>query len=151
MMIKDEIHGTIEFDALEERIIDTSSFQRLRRIKQMSVTNLVYPGANHSRFEHSIGTAHLSAVIARRLELGEEEIKKVKLYGLLHDIGHVAFSHEGEDVLKKYIGDHEEIGKKKILNGEIAEILSEILHDVKFVSGIFCKKHQEAILFDINA
>jgi HD superfamily phosphohydrolase len=125
MMIKDEIHGTIEFDKLEERIIDSENFQRLRRIKQMSITNLVYPGANHTRFEHSLGTAHLSAVIAERLGLEDEQVKKVKLYGLLHDIGHTAFSHEGEDVIKKYIGDHEELGKKKIIKGEIADILSE--------------------------
>ncbi|MFH1785561.1 MAG: HD domain-containing protein [Candidatus Micrarchaeota archaeon] len=125
MIIKDEIHGTIEFDELEERIIDSVHFQRLRRIKQMSITNLVYPGANHTRFEHSIGTAHLSKIIAQRVGLNEDEIRKVKLYGLLHDIGHTAFSHEGEDVVKKYIGDHEQIGRKKIIDGEIADILSE--------------------------
>lgn len=125
MIIKDEIHGTVEFDELEEKIIDSVPFQRLRRIKQMSVTNLVYPGANHSRFEHSIGTAHLSSIIARRIGLNDDQVKKVKLYGLLHDIGHTAFSHEGEDVVKKYIGDHEELGKRKIIEGEIADILSE--------------------------
>jgi HD superfamily phosphohydrolase len=125
MIIKDEIHGTVEFDGLEERIIDCTGFQRLRRIKQMSVTNLVYPGANHTRFEHSLGTAHLSSVIARRLGLDEDEARKVKLYGLLHDIGHTAFSHEGEDVLKKHIGDHETLGEKKMLGGEIADIISE--------------------------
>ncbi|MFH1394051.1 MAG: HD domain-containing protein [Candidatus Micrarchaeota archaeon] len=125
MIIKDEIYGTIGFDEFEERIIDTPEFQRLRRVKQMSVTNLVYPGANHTRFEHSLGTAHLSETIGRRLGLDSEALKKLKLYALLHDIGHVAFSHEGEDVLKKHIGDHEKIGKEKILGGEIADVLSE--------------------------
>jgi len=125
MIVKDQLHGTIEFDALEERIIDTPAFQRLRRIKQMSITNLVYPGANHTRFEHSIGTAHLSETIARRVGLDEDGIKKVKLYGLLHDIGHTAFSHEGEDVVKRYIGGHEELGRKRIMKGEIADIISE--------------------------
>lgn len=125
MLIKDEIHGTIGFDALEERIIDSGPFQRLRRIRQMSVTNLVYPGANHTRFEHSLGTAHLSSVIASRLGLGEDIVRKVKLYGLLHDIGHTAFSHEGEDVVAEHTGDHEKLGRKRILEGEIADILSE--------------------------
>ena len=125
MIIKDEIHGTLEFSELEGRIIDSPDFQRLRRIRQMSVTNLVYPGANHTRFEHSLGTAHLSWTIARRLGLDEETAAKVKLYGLLHDIGHTAFSHEGEDVLKKYLGDHEGLGRKKIIEGEIADIISE--------------------------
>ncbi|MCI0563398.1 MAG: HD domain-containing protein, partial [Nitrososphaera sp.] len=125
MIIKDEIHGTVEFSELEARIIDSEEFQRLRRIKQMSVTNLVYPGANHTRFEHSIGTAHLSALIARKLGLDPEIVSKVKLYGLLHDIGHTAFSHEGEDIVKKYIGDHEQLGKKKITHGPVSDILSE--------------------------
>ncbi|MBU0532366.1 HD domain-containing protein [Candidatus Micrarchaeota archaeon] len=125
MMIKDEIHGTVEFNELEGMIIDTPEFQRLRRIKQMSITYLVYPGANHTRFEHSLGTAYLSWVIANRLGFEEDEARKVKLAGLLHDIGHTAFSHEGEDVLKKYIGDHERIGKRKIVEGNIADIISE--------------------------
>jgi len=72
MMIKDEIHGTLEFDQLEEKVIDSGPFQRLRRIRQMSVTNVVYPGANHSRFEHSLGTSHLSSVIASRLGLDDD-------------------------------------------------------------------------------
>jgi len=125
MIIRDEIHGTIEFNELEERIIDSDSFQRLRRVKQMSVTNLVYPGANHTRFEHSLGTAHLAWTIAGKLELEEDEARKIKLYGLLHDIGHTAFSHEGEDVLKKYLGDHEKRGSGMIKKGEIADLLSE--------------------------
>ncbi|MEW6035531.1 MAG: HD domain-containing protein [Candidatus Micrarchaeota archaeon] len=125
MIIKDEIHGTLEFDELEGKVIDSAPFQRLRRIKQMSVTNLVYPGANHTRFEHSIGTAHLSEVIARRLGLEPDLVRKVKLYGLLHDLGHTAFSHEGEDVVKRHIGDHESLGRKRILHGEVADVLSE--------------------------
>lgn len=125
MIIKDEVHGTLEFDYLEERIIDCAEFQRLRRIRQMSVTNLVYPGANHTRFEHSLGTAHLSGVIAKRIGLDEDEVRKVKIYGLLHDIGHTPFSHEGEDILKKHVGDHETLGEKKIQSGEISDIVSE--------------------------
>jgi len=125
MIIKDEIYGMIEFDGLEKRIIDTPAFQRLRRIKQMSFTNLVYPGANHTRFEHSLGTAHLSGLIAERLGLDKDTKRKVKLYGLLHDIGHTAFSHEGEAVLAPLIGDHEALGAEKIGSGPIADILRE--------------------------
>ncbi len=125
MIIKDELYGTLEFDELEARVIDSGPFQRLRRIKQMSVTSLVYPGANHTRFEHSLGTAHLSSVIARRIGLGDEDVRKVKLFGLLHDVGHTAFSHEGEDVVEKYVGDHESLGRRKIAQGEIADIISE--------------------------
>lgn len=125
MIVKDNIYGTIEFDELEERIINTAEFQRLRRIKQMSITNLVYPGANHTRFEHSLGTAHLAEKIAEKLVDNREERKMIKLYALLHDIGHVAFSHEGEDVLKRYLGDHEKIAKDIILKTQIADIINE--------------------------
>ena len=150
MIIKDEIHGTVEFSDLEERIIDTDEFQRLRRIRQMSVTYLVYPGANHTRFEHSIGTAHLSALIARKLGLDPDMVAKVKLYGLLHDIGHTAFSHEGEDVVKKYIGDHEELGKKKITGGPIADILSEN-YEPEEIASLGKSAHGAIITSDLGA
>jgi len=150
MIIKDEIHGTMEFGGLEGRIIDAATFQRLRRIKQMSITNLVYPGANHTRFEHSIGTAHLSEVIARKVGLGEDEVRKVKLYGLLHDIGHCAFSHEGEDVLKKHVGTHEETGRKRILKGEIADILSEN-YKPREIADIGESPHGAIIASDLGA
>ncbi|MFH1221493.1 MAG: HD domain-containing protein [Candidatus Micrarchaeota archaeon] len=125
MIIKDNVYGTIEFSELEERIIDTEVFQRLRRIRQMSITNLVYPGANHTRFEHCIGTAHLTSVLAAKLVDDAKEREKIKLFGLLHDIGHVAFSHEGEDVLKPYLGDHEKIGRGLILKSAISDIINE--------------------------
>lgn len=150
MIIKDQLHGTIEFNELEGRVIDTPVFQRLRRIKQMSITNLVYPGANHSRFEHSIGTAHLSEIIARRVGLEDDEVGKVKLYGLLHDIGHTAFSHEGEDVVKKYIGGHEELGRKKITKGEIADILSENYKPAE-IADIGSSGHGSIIDSDLGA
>ncbi len=150
MIIKDQVHGTIEFDDLEGRIIDTPVFQRLRRIRQMSITNLVYPGANHSRFEHSIGTAHLSETIARRVGLEEDIVKKVKLYGLLHDIGHTAFSHEGEDVVKKYIGGHEELGRKRVMKGEIADIISENYKPAE-IAGIGSSAHGSITDSDLGA
>jgi hypothetical protein len=150
MIIKDEIHGTIQFDELERRIIDSPAFQRLRRIKQMSITNLVYPGANHTRFEHSLGTAHLASVIARKVALPEDEVRKVKLYGLLHDIGHTAFSHEGEDVLKKYIGDHEKRGMLRITKGALADIISENF-DPREIAGIGGSPHGAIVTSDLGA
>jgi hypothetical protein len=150
MIIKDEIHGTLEFDDFEERIIDSAPFQRLRRIKQMSITSLVYPGANHTRFEHSLGTAYLSSIIARRLGLDADTARRVKLYGLLHDIGHTAFSHEGEDVLKKYLGDHESLGRKKILSGAIADILSENYRP-KDIAGMEKSSYGSIVTSDLGA
>ena len=139
VIIKDELYGTIEFNEIQGRIIDTKDFQRLRGIRQMSVTNLVYPGANHTRFEHSLGTSHLASVIADKLIDDSDVQEKIKLFGLVHDIGHTAFSHEGEDVLKDYIGDHEKIGKKMVEKGEIADILDEN-YGAKKISEMFGKE-----------
>lgn len=150
MIINDEIHGAIEFDELEERIIDSAEFQRLRRIKQMSITYLVYPGANHTRFEHSLGTAYLSWVMAQKLGLDSDAAKKVKLGGLLHDIGHVAFSHEGEDVLEKHIGSHEEIGEKRIMGGELKDIISEN-YDPAEIAGIGKSAYGNIIESDLGS
>jgi HD superfamily phosphohydrolase len=150
MIIRDDVHGTVEFDDLEERVIDSGRFQKLRRIKQMSFTNLVYPGANHSRFEHSLGTAHLSYTIARKLGIDEDDARKVKLYGLLHDIGHGAFSHEGEDVLSRYTGGHEAIGRKKIISGEIADIIREN-YDPKEIADIERSKYGSIITSDLGS
>lgn len=125
MIIRDEVYGNIELTNTESRIIDTLDFQRLRRIKQMSFTYLVYPGATHTRFEHSLGAMYLAGRISEKLHLDKEVISKIRIYGLLHDIGHIAFSHDSEVVVSKYIGDHEEIGRGKISKGEIADIISE--------------------------
>ncbi len=125
MIIKDELYGTIECSELEKRVIDSQEFQRLHRIKQMAFTYLVYPSAMHTRFEHSLGTMHLASTMAQRLCYVGEALAKIRLFALLHDVGHVAFSHESEYVLKQYLGDHEEIGKKKIMNGELADIIKE--------------------------
>ena len=125
MIIKDEIYGTIQCSELEERIIDSEEFQRLHRIKQMAFTYLVYPSATHTRFEHCLGTMHLASTIAEKIGFNGEQLEKIRLFALVHDIGHVAFSHESEYVLKQFLGDHEEIGRKKIMKGELCDILSE--------------------------
>jgi len=123
--VKDKIHGNVELYDLEKKIIDCAEFQRLRKIKQLALTNLVYPGATHTRFEHSIGTLHLTKLICEKTNIDEEHCKKIRIYSLLHDIGHGAFSHELEDITKKMFGSHEEVGTKKIINGEIADVISE--------------------------
>ncbi len=125
MIIKDEIHGLVEFNEIEQKIIDSEKFQRLRRIKQLSTSYLVYPGANHTRYEHCLGTCYLAGIMAKQIGCDKEEIEKARLYGLLHDIGHTPFSHDGEEILKEYIGNHEKLGEEIIKNSEIADIISE--------------------------
>ena len=126
MFIKDAIFGNIELTPIESKLLDTPEMQRLRYVKQMGLAYLVYPGATHSRFEHSLGTMHITKVIAKEMGLEEEEVEMLAVAGLLHDIGHGPFSHTSDPILKKYLHtNHEEIGKKLTTKGKIKEILEE--------------------------
>src|SRR4030067_3475231 len=103
--IRDTIYGFIEPYESELKIINTSLFQRLRRIKQLAMAYLVYPGANHTRFDHSLGVYHITSLMAEKLlhgKVNKEKRNIVRLAALLHDIGHGPFSHVSEDILDKY-------------------------------------------------
>jgi HD superfamily phosphohydrolase len=124
MEIRDPVHGNIEVDRTESRIADTPEMQRLRYIRQLDLSYLVYPGANHTRFEHSLGTMHVSKVLFSD-SLGRKE-PEFSYVGLLHDIGHGPFSHLSEPFLEKYLGkNHEQIGAERIKKSEIADIVSD--------------------------
>ena len=110
--IKDPVHGYVELpDALVDGVVDTRPFQRLRYVRQLSATHLVYPGANHTRFEHSLGVYHLGRTVFENLRrqsyftwdatLDEiEEIQRtLECACLLHDVGHPPFSHLSEGFL----------------------------------------------------
>ena len=109
-VIRDPIHGYIELDELAIAILDTVEMQRLRRIRQLGFSYLVYPGANHTRFEHSLGTYYLMTVLLARLGVVKEEEKELLAASLIHDIGHGPYSHVTEPLIKKYTGKgHEEV------------------------------------------
>ncbi len=106
-VFNDPIHGHVSIPQLCVRIIDTEQFQRLRYIKQMGCGYLVYPGAAHNRFEHSLGVCHLAGTFCRtlqqrqpELEITEEDVLCVQIAGLCHDLGHGPFSHTFEDFIK---------------------------------------------------
>ncbi|MCK4968774.1 MAG: HD domain-containing protein, partial [Candidatus Aenigmarchaeota archaeon] len=116
-IIKDPIHKDIKISDFEMKLIDTKNMQRLRNIKQLGPTNLVYPSAVHTRFEHSIGVMHLAEKMAGALKLSETTKKELKIASLLHDIGHLPFSHINriETInLKNSKKDHMDIGIDKI-------------------------------------
>ncbi|HSD59194.1 MAG TPA: HD domain-containing protein, partial [Methanotrichaceae archaeon] len=97
--IHDPVYGAIYPDELEWLLIKSRPLQRLGGIKQLGLVNAVYPGANHTRLEHSLGTMHMAGTIAGHLGFPPEEVRKVRLAGLLHDLGHSALSHAVEGVL----------------------------------------------------
>ncbi|MCS7385929.1 MAG: HD domain-containing protein [archaeon GB-1867-005] len=128
--IRDPIYGYIFISEVERKIIDTEVFQRLRRIKQLGGAYLTYPGAEHTRFGHSIGTMHLAGKLGEHLlKLGlieEEDIERIRIAALLHDVGHGPFSHVYEDVSTKYIGkNHEDLTHWLVLESEIKDILDD--------------------------
>lgn len=101
-IIRDPIHGYIGLTDLEIKLLDTQPFQRLRRIKQLANAHLVYPGAIHTRFDHSLGVLHVAHRLACKLGFNEERTKLVRLAALVHDLGHAPFSHVGEKALHYY-------------------------------------------------
>ncbi|KDP45364.1 hypothetical protein JCGZ_09613 [Jatropha curcas] len=125
--VHDNVHGNIYLDPLCVKFLDTEQFQRLRDLKQLGVTHMVYPGAVHSRFEHSLGVYWLAGEAVERLknyhglELGIDnfDVRTVRLAGLLHDVGHGPFSHMFErEFLPKVINGekwcHEQMSAKVV-------------------------------------
>ena len=139
--IVDPIHDFIRVYSTELKVIDSSIFQRLRRIRQLSGAHLTYPSAQHSRFEHSLGVMHIAGQASNALKdkgfLNSDQIQEIRLAALLHDVGHGPFSHLFEEVLqlKKKIS-HEDIGKKIIQESEIGDILSKGGFDKKKITKL---------------
>ena len=134
MEVRDPVHGFVNFNNEESQVLDTCVVQRLRRIRQLAYANLLYPGAVHTRFDHSIGVFHIAGQLADKLIADNHERRVVRLAALIHDIGHGPFSHVSE-ILLEHFGPrmesepasshqiHEEITIRLIERGEIAEIL----------------------------
>lgn len=118
--IRDPVWGYIHAPPPVLALIDTEDFQRLRNITQLGYVHLVYPGARHSRFEHSLGVYHLAKQFLSRLlhsdpplQLDDEDVRVFVAATLLHDVGHYPFSHTLED-LKPFFVLHEERARRLI-------------------------------------
>ena len=120
--IRDSVYGDIRLNEFEVRIMDMPQFQRLRRIKQLGLISLIYPGATHTRFEHCVGTMNLGSKLAEELGLTNDEIELIRASGLLHDIGHGPFSHVSEGVLSF---PHEELTKYVVTETSMRDLLEE--------------------------
>jgi HD superfamily phosphohydrolase len=139
--IRDPIHGYIPMTAVERDLIGTRTVQRLRRLKQLSGAYFTYPGAEHTRFLHSLGVMHIAGEIASRfIEQGyidEDDCQKIRISGLLHDIGHGPFSHMYEEVLDKYRHmTHEDVAGWLIREGELNDILTSHGYDPGELSNL---------------
>jgi uncharacterized protein len=114
VILRDPVHGLVAFDGDEERVvedlIDTSEVQRLRRVRQLGVTSLAFPGAEHTRFAHAIGSAFVMKLLIGRLRAIHERLpehqrvtprhaREALAAALLHDVGHGPLSHLFEEVV----------------------------------------------------
>jgi len=115
VVIREPVWGTITLDPIARRVVDSVAFQRLRYIRQLGLAHLVYPGANHTRFDHALGVYHLitRALVSlghtgalEALPAGDREL--VPLAGLLHDVGHYPFSHALEEIEEPLVPGHHE-------------------------------------------
>ena len=157
--ITDPIHKYIPITDLEKKLIDTEFFQRLRKIRQLAGAHLVYPSAQHTRFEHSIGAMHLAGLAAESLlNKGyitcKEDVESLRIAALLHDIGHGPFSHLFEEVLREKESNkinHEIIGKRIIKETIIIDILDKYGYDGDYVCKLSFGESQKMFYDEIIA
>ena len=139
--IIDPIHDFVRVYDNELKIIDPPIFQRLRRIRQLSGAHLIYPVAQHTRFEHSLGVMHIASMAGQALAekgiISYDDIQNLRLAGLLHDIGHGPFSHLFEEILEERRKiSHEDLGRDIILKTEIGDIISKNGFDKKLITKL---------------
>jgi len=138
--IQDPIHGRIRLESLLVRIVDQPAFQRLRGIKQLANASLVYPGAEHSRFQHSLGVMHLAEKFLLAVSEAEhtfprgvskpddKDVLCVKIAALCHDVGHGPFSHAFEGFVHALARQEEQDDDG---GGELKKRLSAHTHERK--------------------
>ncbi|MDH5018640.1 HD domain-containing protein [Halobacterium rubrum] len=123
--IKDSVHDYIEVDGVAEALLDTGPVQRLRHIKQLSTIRLVYPSANHTRFEHSLGVFHLADRALDHLDVSGARADTVRAAALLHDVGHGPYGHQTEGIIQRRLGRHHDDVAHLLSNGVLGDVLRE--------------------------
>uniref|UniRef100_A0A673LK60 Si:ch73-236c18.9 n=1 Tax=Sinocyclocheilus rhinocerous TaxID=307959 RepID=A0A673LK60_9TELE len=165
----------MELHPLLVKIIDTPQFQRLRHIKQLGGTYLVYPGASHNRFEHSLGVAYLAGRLVKVLHNNQPELKMTKqdflcvqIAGLCHDLGHGPFSHvfDGlvipeheqmsvlmfDDIVKSLKDENEDVLKEHGLDDKDATFIKELIEGAKTSEWTYKGRDEDkSFLYEIVA
>ena len=146
-IIKGPICGIIKLNKAELFLADLPPMQRLRRISHLGLINLVYPGANHTRFEHSLGVAHIveqalkqiRARLKRKIAITDNDVLTAKVAALLHDVGHFPFSHGSESLIEK-TGVLREASR---LGVQPHEYVSKCIVECDYFSRVFEKINQK--------
>ena len=117
-VVNDTIHGTFIIDGARKELLSTPEFNKLSHIKQLGLAHLVFPGAHHTRFEHSLGVSHVGGLMSDSVGLTDHEKTMVQVAGMLHDVGHGPYSHTLEHILHERGGmDHMSV-TEGIITGE---------------------------------
>ena len=137
LTLRDPVHGFVKADELEAALISSRPLQRLRQVRQLGLANLVFPGAEHSRFSHVLGAMHLAGRTYDALatavdspldpDVRAPERRALRAAALVHDVGHAPFSHTAEDLFDTPI-DHETMSRRILALAEVSQLFEE--HDV---------------------
>lgn len=132
-IIHDCVHGSVKVEGLILELLERPEMQRLHGVHQLGLAHYVFPGANHTRLEHSLGTCHMAHLMSQSLQLPDDERRTLLVAALLHDIGHPPFSHTLEEVLQDRIGkDHMDVttdiicGRTRLMKDNVAEVLGPL-------------------------
>jgi len=139
--IKDPVHGYVYITEAEKEIIDSYPVQRLHRLRQLAGAEFVYPGANHTRFEHSIGVMYLAGLLSETpslsQHLSEDEAQTIRIAALLHDVGHGPFSHVFEHLLVKFLKKtHEDMTTWVIRESELRDVINGLGYDPDLIGKL---------------
>jgi len=139
--IKDPVHGYVYITEAEKEIIDSFPVQRLHRLRQLAGAEFVYPGANHTRFEHSVGVLYLAGLLSENpnlsQHLSEDEVQILRIAALLHDVGHGPFSHIFEHLLNKFLNKtHEDLTSWVVQKSELSDILNTLGYDPQMIGKL---------------
>ncbi len=144
--VKDSVHKSIWITATETKIIDSEEFQRLRYVRQTGPAYLLYPTAQHTRFDHSLGTLHIAQKMVDSINksksvLSDRDIFIIRLVALLHDLAHLPFGHSLEDEGRLFL-KKQWLSKKR--HGILLKNISQIIHEDIMQSFKDCKKEGDA-------
>ena len=139
--IKDPVHGYVYITEAEKNVIDSYPMQRLRHLRQLAGSEYVYPGANHTRFEHCLGVMYLAGEVLENPNISrvvsDEEVDVCRISALLHDVGHGPFSHVFEHLLIKDLDKtHEDITSWIVEKSEVGDKLTQMGYSPKEVAGL---------------
>ena len=134
--VKDTVHDHIEIDGVAADLVDTPVVQRLRHVKQLGTVQLVYPSANHTRFEHSLGVYHLASRALDHLGVGGKRADRIEAAAMLHDVGHGPFSHNLESLTHRRTGKYHDDVDELLATGAVGATLRDHGLDPERIAGL---------------